>query len=1622
MTGNPSRDLVHETTQPPVAKTKLYRGLTKDQIEALGPLTFGFDIGIASVGWAVVAPKAQCIVALGSHVFKAAEDKEGHTHNEARRSARVARIRYATRKWRLSLLRRVFADMGILPLAAKDANGRWVDPMIAKRQEKGSSDVTSPWALRSRALTEGSALPIDDFARALYFVVANRGYSFESDGKSNTPLDTSSAEAKDQEKYASALADSHTFYSLHKERYHTLGNLIFQASSNGAAFENNPFGLGKKNRPGEYRFLAKREWLVDEVRTLFAARSSSNSMDANPVLPVARQDMARSLRQTANPPDDPTAPVRLCDFIVSLIQAQKPPILTENLDQTIGECELERGELRAAKNCFSNERRTWLEKLNHLRIKRNGKEVELASDEHKTIIKAIVDLPYASEYEKLTLKDIRKVLVEKTGFPADYRDASFNAASYRLVPTDTSARVYIRAQGAAAQTLSDAAKSTSTKTQRADYSRCVQSGSATFAQVRATLGLLESHRFEVVDKESRMVPVDEELTTTLRIEGEQGAFKFLGIEHLALQFEGKPLSKKDREKYWARFFAAARAGTVVTLADIRKTMIGSDAKSKAWVFVLNKRTVEMIELDREASTPFPIEYKDPQAAEEAVLMNMKGWHALRKAMETRAPKDWDRLCDAHRIPFDCAVNATTRESAIRSLDMIAETLTRYQLERDIRHQLSKSILSQEAIDAIAGVKFSGYRNLSLKAIGKILLSLEVGDSYTKAVENAYGKIVPDKAPKRYLDPLERFEFKRHRYNLASAKSYDTGHRDKKYKELANPVVARSFNRARAVLNAMVATFGSPEYVNVETSRDLARSKKRRNEIEDTQLANRSKNERADSIAREIIASKSKDGTRVPRPELVLKVRLYLEQACKCMYTGADLDLPSIIADPRYCEIDHIWPKSITMDESRDNKVLVLAGANQNKLDSIPYDWFNSGTGSNRSWDDFKRAVLGVVGLNPQKKERLLATSIDASEFRARNLVDTGYVTRLFAKMLREGLLFMDAGTGEHVSDAIHKEVTRDSPAADRLEHFERARVRMPQGSLTSILRRGWMISKDRDAGDLHHALDACIIAVTTPSLIHKVNNFHRFKETCEVDNGLVYRKQITSAGTKTQVVDAQRFFPTPWGTVRGGEFRAELLARLAHDAHSFTTPANEERRADYQSYPDFLRETVSPVIVTHLIAKRTNGGELHSMNPVAMRHHSVRLSRLTNELLDVKRYGKLFVDQWNDLFLQLSAKLTERGGNAADAFPDDRLELRDGSVVERVRLPIPCLTSDELVTLGIVKTNAQASKSTATFQRFALTALSTKEIDEWLALTKESDAQNVPYLDLPIYQFARRNKPLLIAIREPIERFEQLEKIPRASRTDTDKSELKAVQRLLAVGIPKPETTDPHASARRQAQRPDYKPPLVRSIRVPAKGGNGVIVRGGLVGLGDATCVDVLKVENRFVFIPRYAMAGAALARENLVIEQTKGLQIARLFGGMRVRIQHHGLANAFRIVSKGKSEQDEEFIEVEPMFSDHIFEGTFAYYEPSNERPVLELHDRAPFAWPNDGFSPPRVRTKLFAVKGERNRSNAVSDPKTKWFSRESLNAGLEREYFTIRQDFKIKVDQAKSIEIVPLDILGSS
>ena len=111
-----------------------------------GELTFGFDIGIASVGWAVLNETR--IVDLGVRVFDAAEDpKTGDSLNTGRRLLKTQRHRLHRRVLRLKKLRRLLRDFG----AVSSAN---IEYFVTTSSKKGQSAKSDPWELRTKGLDE----------------------------------------------------------------------------------------------------------------------------------------------------------------------------------------------------------------------------------------------------------------------------------------------------------------------------------------------------------------------------------------------------------------------------------------------------------------------------------------------------------------------------------------------------------------------------------------------------------------------------------------------------------------------------------------------------------------------------------------------------------------------------------------------------------------------------------------------------------------------------------------------------------------------------------------------------------------------------------------------------------------------------------------------------------------------------------------------------------------------------------------------------------------------------------------------------------------------------------------------------------------------------------------------------------------------------------------------------------------------------------------------------------------------------------------------------------------------------------------------------------------------------
>jgi CRISPR subtype II RNA-guided endonuclease Cas9/Csn1 len=1271
----------------------------------LGPLTFGLDIGIASVGWAVLGKDK--IVDMGVRAFDAAEDKDGKPNNQIRRGARVSRNRYDMRSWRLKKLTRLFRDVGMLTKPE-------IKHLFSARHEKNVKHV-SPWQLRAEGLSR--LLTKQEWAQVIFHIVKHRGFKFFS--KSEDPTKSVNEDEDTTDSAAKAERDglrdglTHTSKLLEKyPQFQTLGQAAHQLANaqqdkNGIyrdskgnelnAKDCEEFQNAYRNKGKSYRHAFRRDDLIAELNALFDAQHKYD----NPYTELALPDGIEHLTEIAVSSENRHVESTFRAQVFALLELQHPPISIEQMDAMIGDCELEsesrngrgKAERRAAKHTFSNERATWLQTLNNLRIKRDGKETTLTEQERNILL----NLPYTQA--KLTFKQAREILREQTGFPAHWREASFTKLSYRNKRKDDGSWINIVSTDGTRTTLGKYIKN---EKERKDINKKLklrlETGTMTFAELRQLYKLTEGETFECQRKNEEIIPFALE---------DQYPIPFDKLDNKKAFIKMMPAKSKGAKKLTPKAVKALeslRAKQDATLADLRIAIEQIEEMERGWQFEQSQKDIQPIQLESEDKTEVPIEYEDAQKAEEETLIELKGWHTLKRALESNQPEWWESLQAAWHKP-----QSDAGKSAAYQLDGIAEVLTKAQTDADVKKGLAPLQLDGAKLEALEGTRFKQYRNLSLKALRNILPFLEQGKSYKEACDQAEYQPVTPPPRTRHLPPLETYLYERVRHGRASGFG-KTGYKEQRYKDLTNPVVARAFNQARRVLNALIDRYDqSPAYVHVELARDIAKPLKGkwsngkyiegRLDVQKKQEENRNKRASARNIFIERYNINDPDDWQL------LKERLYREQQCHCPYTLKKLDLDQVVSDGNYAQIDHIWPRSRTFDNSMENLVLVHADANQDKGNDIPYDFIRRKYGDEH-WRHVTAHILGCKEMSDNKQKRLLATELDADEFLARNLVDTRYATRLFARMVRERLLF-DGQIEDRLED-----IDPSESGKSRLEKFHKTRVRTPQGGVVDFLRRRWLGNiKDRDAGDKHHAMDACIIAACTPDLIHRVNSWFSNQEKVpsrfrKMDDGKYADKGTGEIISKDEARERGLYLPPPWDG-----FRNEFLEK-------------------YES-----------VFVSRAISKKRNV-ELHDANPMGMRYYAVRLLDLTLDMLDENRLPPELPGKRASLIRAVKHQLLSCDGNAEAAFSNGFRTMNSkgkDEIIHTLPLPLISLPEDYLKKARKQETESKAAENfdKTAKKNFDLTELTLSKLEE-----KSVGSA-----------FFNRNKHMIDALRAQLEEF-----------------------------------------------------------------------------------------------------------------------------------------------------------------------------------------------------------------------------------------------------------------------------
>lgn len=420
------------------------------------------------------------------------------------------------------------------------------------------------------------------------------------------------------------------------------------------------------------------------------------------------------------------------------------------------------------------------------------------------------------------------------------------------------------------------------------------------------------------------------------------------------------------------------------------------------------------------------------------------------------------------------------------LDTLGYALTCFKDDRESRAYLTERGIKPEVIEAVLGESFDKFIHLSQKALKAILPHMEGGLRYDRAAELAgYNHSKPQGIPLRTS-----------RLPAPDPES------------IRNPVVYRALNQARKLVNAIIQEYGPPAAVNIELARDLSKPYDERRRIMRDQKEYQTEKERAREEFQDQFGHE-------PKGIDLQKFRLYREQGGQCAYSQKALDVGRLF-QAGYAEIDHALPFSRSYDNSQNNKVLVLTAENRNKGNRTPYEFFDGASDSER-WQRFVAWVHSTKAIRQAKRNRLLRIHFgeeEASEFRDRNLNDTRYICREFKRMIETHLQWHPSATGDE-------------------------RCVVLSGQLTSLLRARWGLIKHREGGDLHHAMDAAVIAAANRSLVKRMSDYSRRRELAHVRDRYI----DPETGEILDISRVRQFeedFPKPWAN-----FRRELLGWLS---------------------------------------------------------------------------------------------------------------------------------------------------------------------------------------------------------------------------------------------------------------------------------------------------------------------------------------------------------------------------------------------------------------------------------------------------------------------------------------------
>lgn len=369
-------------------------------------------------------------------------------------------------------------------------------------------------------------------------------------------------------------------------------------------------------------------------------------------------------------------------------------------------------------------------------------------------------------------------------------------------------------------------------------------------------------------------------------------------------------------------------------------------------------------------------------------------------------------------------------------------------------------LTEEQADRLAALSFSpGWEPFSEVALWTILPRLEQGAIFGALLngpeEEAWRSVTFPNRSKPTGAWVDRLP--------TPGNSRDEIERQK---SVRNPTVLRVQNELRKVVNNLISVYGKPDRIRVEVAREVGKSARER---ADDLKRNRDR-EKVRKEARSDLGSK---GIAEPSREDVDKWLLWKECRHICPYTGEEINFTDLFGPAPRFDIEHIWPRWRSLDDSFANKTLCRKDINVKKSNRTPLELYDGNAveldailARIRSFDD-------RYGPGWRKARRFRESPPE--DFALRQLSDTGYAARQAVSFLK--MLFPDLGQAGEV------------------------RVATLSGRVTARLRHNWGLNSIlSDSGEKtradhrHHAIDALVAALAHPGYTQRLSRWFQARD------------------------------------------------------------------------------------------------------------------------------------------------------------------------------------------------------------------------------------------------------------------------------------------------------------------------------------------------------------------------------------------------------------------------------------------------------------------------------------------------------------------------------------------------